>query len=106
MLDQPGFKIFTSLRYDPILNKSVANGLLSNRRGCPLYMPELHRQRLWKASYKFWPTVRFKELESTAAFETSLIRAIEERERLHETYICPLKVGDKGFVQSSHDTEL
>lgn len=55
-------------------------------------MPELHRQRLWKAAANFWPKNRYPELETTTSFETALLRAFEEREMLHETYMCPMKV--------------
>jgi hypothetical protein len=96
------FTIFTSIRYDPVLALSECNEKYSNRRKCKLYLPELHRQRLWKAAYTFWPTVRFRELETTTSFETALLQAIEERERLHETFICPMKVRGR----TSYDANL
>ena len=56
------------------------------------YMPELHRLRLREAAQTFWPGKVFEELESSEAFESALEREFEERERLHETYMCPMKV--------------
>jgi hypothetical protein len=91
-LRKSDFTIFTSIRYDPILSTSDENEKFSNGRKCKLYLPELHRQRLWKAANKFWPAMTFNELETTMAFETALLQAIEDRERLHETFICPMKV--------------
>jgi hypothetical protein len=86
------FTIFTSIRCDPILEESQDNEEFSNRRKCKLYVPELHRQRLWKAAATFWPDKRFMELETTAAFEMAVLSELEERERMHETFMCPMKV--------------
>ncbi|KIW02305.1 uncharacterized protein PV09_06452 [Verruconis gallopava] len=86
------FTIFTSIRCDPILETSSDNVGYSSRRRCKLYFPELHRQRLLEAAAAFWPNVKFKELESTASFETALLDELDEKERMHETYICPMKV--------------
>jgi hypothetical protein len=88
------FTIFTSIRYDPVLAGSGDNEGYCSGKTCKLYIPELHRQRLWNAAHKFWPGVKFKELETTSSFETALLQAIEERESLHETFICPMKVSE------------
>lgn len=55
-------------------------------------MPELHRQRLWKAAAKFWPEKRFAALETTNSFEAAVNAALEERERTEGTFFCPMKV--------------
>lgn len=49
---EDGFEIFTSLRYDPILGKSIENGKYSTP-GSALYMLRLHRDRMLQAARHF-----------------------------------------------------
>lgn len=80
------------MRVDPILESCHDNKEYTHDRRGILYMPELHRQRLWKAAAKFWPEKRFAALETTNSFEAAVNAALEERERTEGTFFCPMKV--------------
>ena len=99
VMEQPtGFKLFTSLRYDPILLSSKANQELCFSPNCPLYMPVYHRDRILEAARYF----KFKKaqplLEDGVAFQRRIMTEIGMYERLQAEKGLPLRVCGRVFI--------
>jgi hypothetical protein len=81
-----GFEIFTSLRLDPILRKSLENSALSDGRESPLYMPSHHQSRLLEAAeaFGFNCTECLELVKDGARFETYITSEAERWESSEE----------------------
>jgi 4-amino-4-deoxychorismate lyase len=75
--DFTGAELFTSLRYDPLLESDYAIPAepvaLADRKGSPFYMLDYHYERILEAAeFLQWTTVR-EVLPDTAAFKIKLL---------------------------------
>ncbi|KAF2430173.1 hypothetical protein EJ08DRAFT_679449 [Tothia fuscella] len=86
------FEMFTSLRYDPILLKSLENQDLSFTKDCALYMPVYHRNRILEAARYFNFTKAIPLLKDGVEFQTKIMQFIEAYEQNQRENEKPLRV--------------
>jgi hypothetical protein len=88
------FRLFTSVRLDPMLYKSQENQRISNGRESPLYIPSYHRKRVLEAAQNFGFNEGLELLEDEAKFEEHIVNegAKWRRRNQNEESVAPLRV--------------